>query len=60
VLEGGKPDPRYPLPEEFRDWQLATKFGWTYEQIQDQPASWLDWLLRIDGAAVEAENKRKD
>jgi hypothetical protein len=57
VLEGQKPDTRYPLPEEFRDWQLVKKFGWTKDQIDAQPAAWLDWILQIDGAAIEAEIK---
>lgn len=60
MLEGGKPDERYPLPVEFRDWQLATKFGWTKQQIDEQPAVWLDWVLQIDGAAQEAEWKRSN
>ena len=57
MLEGNRPDSSYPLPDEFRDWQLAKKFGWTKQQIDEQPAAWLDWILRIDGVAAEAEAK---
>ena len=52
-MEGGQPDPRFPIREEFRDWQLASKFGWTQQQIQEQPAVWLDWVLHIDGVVQE-------
>ena len=58
MLEGNKPDPRYPLPEEVRDWQLAKTFGWTYQQIQEQPAVWLDWILQVDATATEVQNEK--
>jgi hypothetical protein len=57
VLEGQASDSRYPLPDEFRDWRLAKTFGWTKDQIDAQPAVWLDWMLQIDGTAIEAQNK---
>lgn len=57
MLEGNKADARNPLVPEYRDYLIAKKFGYTYEQIQESPAVWLDWLLRIDGAALEAEYK---
>lgn len=56
-MEGGRPDSRKVLPPELRDWQLVSKFGWTFEEIQEQPAVWLDWILRIDNVHVEAQNK---
>lgn len=40
---------------EFRDYRIARVFGWTRDQIDDQPAVWLDWLLAIDGKWREAE-----
>lgn len=40
---------------EFRDYLLAQRFGWTRQEIDDQPAVWLDWLLAIDGKYREVE-----
>jgi hypothetical protein len=48
-------DDRFPVRPEFRDYQLARTFGWTFQEINDQPAVWLDWLLMIDGKVREAE-----
>jgi hypothetical protein len=50
-------DPRFPLREEFRDYQLAHRFGWTFQQINEQPAVWLDWMLAIDGVIQEVSNE---
>lgn len=58
MLEGNKPDPAYPLPAYVRDYQIVRRFGWTYQEIQETPAVWLDWLLSIDGVAAEAEEKK--
>jgi hypothetical protein len=35
---------------------IAKNFGYTYQQIQEQPAAWLDWMLVIDGKYREIEN----
>jgi len=51
----GISDTRYPLREEVRDYQLAITFGWTKDQIDAQPAVWLDWMLAIHGKAKEVE-----
>jgi hypothetical protein len=48
-------DPRFPIRPELRDYQLARTFGWTRDEIDDQPAVWLDWLLAIHGKVREAE-----
>lgn len=55
MLKGGEHDARYPLPAEWRDYLLASKFGWDYEQIQEQPAVWLDWLIMIDSTVEEVK-----
>jgi hypothetical protein len=26
---------------------IASQFGWTKDQIDQQPAVWLDWMLEI-------------
>jgi hypothetical protein len=56
VLKGGKQDDRYPLTPFYRDYLIAKKFGYTFQEIQEQPAAWLDWLLVIDGKVTEIEN----
>lgn len=48
-------DERFPVRPEFRDYRLAKTFGWTRQQIDEQPAVWLDWLLMIDGKVREVE-----
>ena len=58
MLEGQEPDERYPVPLELRDWKLAKTFGWTWQEIQDQPAVWVDWLLQIEGTASEIQARR--
>jgi len=35
---------------------LAKNFGWTYQQIENQPAVWLDWMITIHGLVSELEN----
>lgn len=59
MLEGGKVEGGNSLPTELRDWQLAKRFGWTFDEIREAPAVWLDWLLRIDGIAAELAHKRE-
>jgi hypothetical protein len=39
---------------------LASKFGWSFEQIQESPAVWLDWLIKIDGISEEVKEKRSN
>jgi hypothetical protein len=58
LLSGNRPDERYPIPAEWRDYIIAKTFGYTKQQIDDSPAVWLDWMLSIDGAfkSVEAKN----
>jgi hypothetical protein len=46
---------QHPIRPEFRDYMLARNFGYTRQEIDDQPAVWLDWLLMIDGKFKEAE-----
>ena len=55
-LKGGKADDRYPLPDELRDYMLVKAFGWTKQQIDDQPAIWLDWMLNLHNLFSEVEN----
>jgi hypothetical protein len=36
---------------------LAKNFGWTKQQIDEQPAVWLDWMVSIHGVIAELENE---
>jgi len=38
---------------------LVKKFGWTKQQIDEQPAVWLDWMLAYSGVVFEVENQTK-
>jgi hypothetical protein len=62
VLKGNEADSRFPSPPELREYYLAKKFGWTKQQIDEQPAVWLDWMLQIDGVyeSVVAESGAHD
>jgi hypothetical protein len=39
-----------------RDYFIVKNFGWTKDQIDEQPAVWLDWMLSIHGIVQEIEN----
>jgi hypothetical protein len=39
-----------------RDYLLVKHFGWTKEQIDGQPAVWLDWMLAIHAEISGIEN----
>lgn len=51
----GVHDERFPVRPELRDYQLASVFGWTLAEIDEQPAVWLDWLLAIHAKVREVE-----
>jgi len=52
-LEGGqrRPDLEYP-DDEWYYYQMADRFGWTPEQVDNLPAKQAEWLLAI-AATVE-------
>lgn len=49
------------LPDAFRDYQLASAFGYTPSEIDEQSAVRLDWLLACHGAveSVKAEKQKE-
>jgi hypothetical protein len=57
VVKGGSHDERFPLSPYLRDFLLVKYFGWTKQQIDEQPAVWLDWMLQIHGVYQEIENQ---
>lgn len=46
-----------PVPEEYREYLLASTFGYTPTEIDEQPAVRLDWLLACHGVV---ENFKAD
>jgi hypothetical protein len=44
------------MPTVVRDYMLVKHFGWTKQQIDEQPAVWLDWILNLHGVFSEVEN----
>ena len=48
-------------PEQFRDYILAKEFGYLPNDIDDQPAARLDWLLASHNVVekVKADAQRK-
>jgi hypothetical protein len=47
------------IPQEWNDYKLASKFGWTEDQILAQRAQWIDWLLELMRVEDEVEYERK-
>jgi len=56
VFKNGSVDERHGVSPLLRDYLLVKHFGWTKDQIDAQPAVWLDWMLAIHGEASEIEN----
>jgi hypothetical protein len=59
VLKGGEVKEGESLPKEWRDYLLVSKFGWTKQEIDEQPAIWLDWLISIDSTVEEVKANAK-
>ena len=55
MLKHGDEGVSGPIPKEWRDYLLASRFGWTKQEIDDQPAVWLDWLISIDATVQEVK-----
>lgn len=39
------------LPEEYFEFKLARRFGWSKREIDEAPAHWLDWMMAISDIA---------
>lgn len=39
---------------------FADKFGWTPNQVDEQPAILMDWLLAIANASAEAQKEQME
>lgn len=58
-MGGGQRHENFSYPDEhYYYYILAEKFGWTPNEIDDQPAARMDWILAIATAANEAENQK--
>jgi hypothetical protein len=59
LLEGGSrhKDLTYP-DEEWVYFQMADRFGWTPDQVDNLPAALSDWLLAIAGTIEQVKADR--
>lgn len=48
-------------PSQYRDYVLCRAFGWTLQEIDDQPAARTDWLLACHRTTeqVRADKQRE-
>lgn len=46
------------LPEEYFEYRLAGRFGWTKQEIDDMPGHWLDWMYAIGEAEKDVAGGR--
>jgi hypothetical protein len=61
LIKTGSRSPGFTYPdEEFFYWACAKKFGWTPNEVDEQPASIVEWVLSINSAIdeVKAEMSR--
>jgi hypothetical protein len=49
----------YPS-EEFRIWRLVTLMGCKVTDIDDQPATALDWLLAVDDTIAKYRHEKEE
>jgi hypothetical protein len=58
-LQGNERHEDLDYPDrEWRYFVLAEKFGWTPQQVDEQPAALLDWLIAIAGVKSEVEAEK--
>lgn len=46
-------------PEQFREYLLADVFGYTPNEIDDQPAARLDWLIACHRTVVAVRSEQQ-
>jgi len=60
-LSGGQRNENFSYPDEQYLYFIAAKeFGWTPNELDEQPAVIVDWLVAIATAHSEAEAERID
>jgi hypothetical protein len=58
-MKGNQPHPDFDYP--IHEWQyylLAKKFGWTPQEVDEQPAYLVDWLIAIGAVDDEIAAER--
>jgi hypothetical protein len=61
VLEGKERHEAFTYPDdEWSYYVAAEKFGWTINEIDEQPAYLFDWLVAISIAVDEVKAKKID
>jgi hypothetical protein len=61
LLEGGERHEAFTYPdEEWFYYTAAEKFGWTPDQVDEQPAYLIDWLISIATLVDEVKAKQID
>jgi hypothetical protein len=59
-LRGGSRNELYEYPDEQWAYYLCAKeFGWTPEEVDNQPLSIVTWVLAISNAVKEVEIERQ-
>lgn len=57
MLEGGERHSDFIYPDdEWIYYLCADRFGWTPNEVDEQPAYLLDWLLALDATVKEVEH----
>jgi hypothetical protein len=61
LLEGGHRHTDFDYPDEqWFYYQMADRFGWTPDQVDDLPATTADWLLAIGTTIDKVRAERLD
>jgi hypothetical protein len=59
VLEGGSREKSLEYPDqEWYYFQMADRFGWTPQQVDELPAATADWLIAIAGTVEKLQADR--
>jgi len=57
LLEGGERHEAFTYPdEEWLYFICAKDFGWTPQQVDEQPAALLDWIIAISSLVKQVES----
>ena len=61
MLEGRERHEAFSYPDtEYFYYIAATKFGWTIQETDEQPAHLVDWLMSIAAVSDEVRAKKND
>jgi hypothetical protein len=53
MWKGGHVDERNPIPSEYREYILASRFHWSHREIEETPGHVVDYMLALDQAERE-------